>query len=204
MKIEQLKSIYKIALSELEQGNFQKVSEIIQTLRYRTTQNDLTNMVRLLISARLSFKQISGSSELDYLLNQITFSDPYFQAETSFVKGLYAFHRGLYVNGTKEFDCAREYYSLCEENEKSLLSEYNHFIGLINSDSLNHLQTEEWLELLENKAVKIESIKIMSLVLRQKSFHLEQCYKITEALAAAQKGLPLLIGALDNQHNLAI
>lgn len=185
------KQLYIQALDSLELGHTGDAEKLVADLRVQheaAPQLEL-ELVRRLMSTRLHYKQIQSLKDSDVFLNENLTQDPFLKAEVFFVKGLNSFHQDDFLGGAIFFREAAKLYPYEPFAAKSLLASYNEYIGLLNGGSLDEVEEEKHLSLLERMAQRIESSKLLGLILRQKSYLLERRGHLPSALVAADEGL---------------
>jgi len=189
--MENLKQRYLQALNHLELGQTTYAEQLVAELRvyHETSPKAELELVRRLLSTRLHYKQIKSLNDSEIFLNESLTQDPFFKAEVFFVKGLNSFHQENFFEGAAFFQQAAKLYPIDLFAAKSLLASYNEYIGLLNGGSLDESQEEKSLSHLERMAQRIESHKLLGLILRQKSYLLERRGHLTSALLAAEEGL---------------
>lgn len=182
-------SLYDEALQQLEFGDT-LVAATLAT-QWRQAGSPEQELLRRLLSARLHMKKAGPLNDIETFLNFSRISDPYIQAECRFVMGLNLFHAGDFNQGAAQFKLAGALYPTYKR-DKTLLSVYNEYIGLLNSNLLSEEDEESRLSYLERFASQIEHEKTLGLVLRQKSYLLERKGCIEAAIQTADESLSLL------------
>lgn len=162
-------------------------------LRSILPQTSEIELMRKLLSLRLSLKRSSGFVETEELVSSKHVKHPLLKAEAAFVRGLIHFHREQFDQGANEFQIAATLYPLETHANKKLLAEYNQFVGLLNANKLDHNLEDAHITYLERAARAENNSKVLSLLLRHKSYMLEQRGQLHGALRSAIDAINLLL-----------
>jgi|GEM_PF-6515500 hypothetical protein len=189
-----MKAPYLKALEQLELGLTREAEQVIELWRAENELDPSTEreLLRRLLNTRLHYKQNKSLPNGEQFLNENFTKDDFIKAEVLFVKGLNAFHQEDFKTGADHFKKSAELYPFEKFAAKSLLASYNEYIGLLNADLLDEAQEENQLSYLERIAYRIESEKMLGMILRQKSYLLERRGHFASALDAAVSGLEAL------------
>jgi hypothetical protein len=166
---------YNISVQDLTENRLEKVADQIRVWRTEVDNSvihsGLIEILRRLLSLRMSLKSGQVTDGMENLLSIDANENKFLCAEKAFVLGLYYFHIEKWISGSVEFNQAAPIYAEIGSTEKSLLSRYNEYIGLVNGEQMPDLLDQyACLGDIEKAALSANCKKILAWVLRQKSY----------------------------------
>ncbi len=192
-----------LAIREMvEQGLYEKAAARARALRGITSHD--WNTLRILISARVAIKTLGKVGEDVYsALDPAQTRDPFLRGELHFARGLHHFHQGDFSSGAAEFSEGQRAYHASKNLERELLCAYNVYSGSVNAGTLSDpVECLAELRDLERLASIAKNKKILGIVFREKSDHLQSLGKLLAAAESAAQSVRLLElhGAKSDYH----
>ncbi|MEK6578638.1 MAG: hypothetical protein AABZ55_05375 [Bdellovibrionota bacterium] len=174
--------------SLIESGLYEAASDKIRVVRDESSPSRDLNILRSLISARISLNSVANQVD-ESALNPALAERPWVRAEVLFVRGLLRFQLNEFSSGIEDFLNAENLYRTLHLGDREVLSGFNAFIGKLNAglypDSSIGL---ECLKAVERRATELGCRKVLGMIFRQKSYFLQSLGRSRAALQEVARG----------------
>lgn len=130
--------------------------------------------------------------ELGRTLNESDTQNPFIRGEIFLLKGLLCFEHQIMDEGTQFFAKAMNYFKKADSPQRELIAHYNYYVGQTHIHELSVYHSMSQLSALENKARICQNMKLLGLIIKNKSSIYKQLGKFQAALEEAKVSIPLL------------
>ncbi|MFZ4405294.1 MAG: hypothetical protein ACOYOK_14430 [Pseudobdellovibrionaceae bacterium] len=195
---------YFLSIDYIESNQLDKASEVISYFRdaLKSSQSQDLEILRRLLSVRLQLKNGQLISQIDSFIRPEDTKEFTVKAESYFVLGLHAFHQSDFFLGSKYFNAASKLYPRDKYIDRIALCMFNEYSGSVNTDRLSLSDEENHIQILESFCRKHRTEFVLALVLRQKSYLLEDQNKNSGALISINESAEMFnsLGRISDYH----
>lgn len=141
--------------------------------------------IRTNLSSRINF-------DLGMSLSEVETQNSFIRGEIALLKGMLCFEQDMMELGTKYFEKAISYFNESNSMQRELIANFNFYVGQTFIHEISTYQSMSQLSYLESKARECQNMKLLGLIIRQKSLVYKQLGKFQAAFEEAKVAIPLL------------